>query len=107
MSVSYADNAVLAKAHAMYGKRITKENYNDMLNCRSLGELVNYLKTRTCFSSDFDALPTNIDSAQIEEILKMSLLKNGGREERYLSGLPIIKSRIIIIICLISFCTTK
>ena len=65
MSVSYADNAVLAKAHAMYGKRITKENYNDMLNCRSLGELVNYLKTRTCFSSDFDALPTNIDSAQI------------------------------------------
>ena len=75
MSVSYADNAVLAKAHAMYGKRITQENYNDMLNCRSLGELVNYLKTRTCFSSDFDALPTNIDSAQIEEILKMSLLK--------------------------------
>lgn len=75
MSVSYADNAVLAKAHAMYGKRITKENYNDMLNCRSLGELANYLKTRTYFSADFDTLPTNIDSAQIEEILKMSLLK--------------------------------
>ena len=47
MSVSYADNAVLAKAHAMYGKRLTKENYTDMLNCRSLGELTNYLKTRT------------------------------------------------------------
>ena len=46
-----------------------------MLNCRSLGELAGYLKTRTCYSSDFDALPTNIDSAQIEEILKMSLLK--------------------------------
>ena len=75
MAVSYADNAVMAKAHAMYGKRLTKENYNDMLNCKSLVELGNYLKTRTYYRSDFDALPTNIDSAQIEEILKMSLLK--------------------------------
>lgn len=75
MAVSYADNAVLAKAHAMYGKRITAENYNDMLSCRSLGELTNYLKTRTYFSSYFETLPSNIDSAQIEEILKMSLLK--------------------------------
>ena len=47
MAVSYADNAVMAKAHAMYGKRLTKENYNDMLNCKSLVELANYLKTRT------------------------------------------------------------
>ena len=44
MAVSYADNAVMAKAHAMYGKRLTKENYNDMLNCKSLVELANYLK---------------------------------------------------------------
>ena len=75
MAVSYADNAVLAKAHAMYGKRLTKENYNDMLNCKSLGELAGYLKSRTYFSSDFDTLPTNIGAAQLEEILKMSLLK--------------------------------
>lgn len=75
MSVSYADNAVLAKAHAMYGKRITKENYTDMLNCKSLNELAAYLKTRTYFSADFEALPANINSAQIEELLKMSLLK--------------------------------
>lgn len=75
MSVSYADNAVLAKAHAMYGKRLTKENYTDMLNCRSLGELANYLKTRTYYSSDFEILPPTAGAAQIEEILKMSLLK--------------------------------
>ena len=73
MSVSYADNAVLAKAHAMYGKRITKENYTDMLNCKSLNELAAYLKTRTYFSADFEALPANINSAQIEELLKMSV----------------------------------
>lgn len=75
MPVSYADNAVLAKAHAMYGKRLTKENYNDLLNCRSLGEIVSYLKTRTYYRTDFEALPTSIDSQQIEELLKMSLLK--------------------------------
>ena len=54
MAVSYADNAVKAKAHAMYGKRLTKENYNDMLNCKSLVELANYLKTRTYYRSDFE-----------------------------------------------------
>lgn len=75
MSVSYADNAVLAKAHAMYGKRLTKSNYEDMLNCRSLGELANYLKTRTYFSTDFEALPTSLSAVQIEELLKISLLK--------------------------------
>lgn len=75
MSVSYADNAVLAKAHAMYGKRLTKSNYDDMLNCRSLAELTNYLKTRTYYRNDFEAVPTNLSAAQIEEILKISLLK--------------------------------
>ena len=51
MAVSYADNAVMAKAHAMYGKRLTEENDNDMLNCKSLVELANYLKPCLLYTS--------------------------------------------------------
>lgn len=75
MNVSYSANAVYAKAHALYGQRLLKQNYDDLLNCRSLTELVNYLKTQTAYSSAFDNVPSDISAAQIEEILKLRLLE--------------------------------
>ncbi|MDD6275591.1 MAG: V-type ATPase subunit [Clostridia bacterium] len=74
MSVSYAANAVFAKARALYGKRLRRENYNDMLACRTLSELVGYLKTKTEYSSAFENI-SELDSHQIEELLRVHLLK--------------------------------
>ncbi|MBP9988752.1 MAG: V-type ATPase subunit [Ruminococcus sp.] len=74
MSVSYSANAVLGKAHAMYSKKLTEQNYNDMVNCRSLNELVAYIKTRTSYSSAFDVAVQNITASQIQELLGNSLL---------------------------------
>ena len=39
MLSSLASNAILSKARAMYGKRLTKENYRELLNCKSVGEV--------------------------------------------------------------------
>jgi V/A-type H+-transporting ATPase subunit C len=83
MAVSYSSNAVLAKARAMYGKRLKKQNYNDLINCHSLGELVNYLKTRTDYGSTFEAATTAIGSGQIEELLRMRLLERSEALCRY------------------------
>ena len=47
MTVSSAANAVLAKARAMYGKRLTAQNYTDLLACRSVNEAAAYLKAHT------------------------------------------------------------
>lgn len=74
MAVSYTANAVLAKARAMYGKRLKRENYNDMLSCRTLGELVGYLKTRTEYSSAFGNAAVSTP-AQTEELLRIHLLQ--------------------------------
>jgi len=76
MAVSYSANAVYAKAHVLYGKRLKKQNYDDLLNCHSLQELVNYLKTRTGYSSVFGNVSSDISAAQIEEQLKLHLLEN-------------------------------
>lgn len=75
MNVSYSANAVYAKAHAMYGNRLKKQNYDELLNCRSIQELVNYLKTRTEYGTAFENVPSDISAAQIEEMLRLHLLE--------------------------------
>ena len=53
MTVSSAANAVLAKARAMYGKRLTAQNYTDLLACRSVNEAAAYLKAHTAYADEF------------------------------------------------------
>ena len=50
MTVSSAANAVLAKARAMYGKRLTAQNYTDLLACRTVNEAAAYLKAPTAYA---------------------------------------------------------
>lgn len=76
MAVSVSANAVYAKAHALYGKRLKKQNYDELVGCHSLTELVNYLKTRTQYAKAFENVPSDITSAQIEELLRLYLLES-------------------------------
>ena len=43
MGNTQASNAILAKARAMYGRRLTARNYQELLNCRDLPDLISYL----------------------------------------------------------------
>ena len=83
MAESFTANAVYAKAHALYGKRLKKQNYEDLLNCRSLPELVNYLKTRTSYGSTFLNTPSDISTQQIQELLRLHLLEDFEAISRY------------------------
>lgn len=74
-NTSFSENAVLAKARAMYGKRLTSRDYAELVNCRSLGELLNYLKTMTDYAGSFEAATKDIGAAQIEELLRMHVLR--------------------------------
>ena len=56
MTVSSAANAVLAKARAMYGKRLTAQNYTDLLACRSVNEAAAYLKAHTAYADTFEGV---------------------------------------------------
>lgn len=71
---SFALNAVLAKAHAMYGRMLTEQNYLDLLGCNSVGDVATYLKTRTSYADIFDGVATvTIHRGRLEELLKKRL----------------------------------
>lgn len=70
MFFSYSSNAILAKSRAMYGKRLTAQNYSDLLSCKSVGEVAAYLKSRTNYNDIFEGnLPANIHRGQLENLL--------------------------------------
>lgn len=49
MPVSRADNAVMAKARGLYGKRLKAKDYDMLLQKRSIPEIVGYLKNETYY----------------------------------------------------------
>lgn len=56
MGVSSSANAVLVKARAMYGNRLTRQNYADLIGCRTVNEIASYLKSRTTYAEVFDGI---------------------------------------------------
>ena len=84
MTVSFAANAVLAKARAMYGKRLTAQNYTDLLACRTVNEAAAYLKAHTAYADAFEGVTMgSVRRRQIEILLREHLLNNFASLCRY------------------------
>lgn len=84
MTVSSAANAVLAKARAMYGKRLTAQNYTDLLACRTVNEAAAYLKAHTAYADAFEGVTMgSVSRRQIEILLREHLLNNFASLCRY------------------------
>mgnify|MGYP003379009870 CR=1 FL=1 len=70
MLSSYSNNVIAAKARGMYGKRITIEQYEELLRCRSVSEAASYLKNQTHFRYALENVnPANIHRRQLENML--------------------------------------
>ncbi len=84
MLSSYASNAVLSKARAMYGKRITDKNYNDLLSCNNVCEIASYLKHYTAYSSVLtDIDEHDVHRGYLEALLKQKLFYDFALLGRY------------------------
>ena len=69
-----SSNAVATKAKAMYGKRLRKEDYQELLRKRSVNEVAAYLKNETAYSDILDGVRENaIHRSQLEHLLKKDL----------------------------------
>lgn len=66
-----AQNATIAKAHAMWGKRLRSEDYTRLMNCREISDAAEYLKSSTHYG---DVL-TGIDTLLIHRGFLEALLK--------------------------------
>ncbi len=71
MLSKFAANSIMAKAHALYGRRLTAKNYADLLACKSVGEAASYLKTRTAYAEVMEnCAAASLHRTQLETILK-------------------------------------
>ena len=79
-----SSNAILSKARAMYGKRLTKENYNDLLNCQTVGEVASYLKSRTVYGKCLAGInESEVHRGQLEVALRQKLFDDYASLCRY------------------------
>lgn len=76
-----AENALLAKTRAMYARRLTAEQFRDMLACRSSGEVAAYLKEKTPYGRYMGTTdPNTIHRGRLENRLREI-------QSRHLAGL--------------------
>ncbi len=76
---SLSQNAVLAKARAMYADILTREDYMRLAACRTVGEAANYLKTHTAYGETIASLQNvKFHRARLEATLKRYMLTRVG-----------------------------
>ncbi len=74
MIISYASNAILSKARAMYGKRLTDKDYQSLVTCSSVAEVLSYLKSHTKYSALLNSISEkDVHRGRLELILKQQL----------------------------------
>lgn len=84
MISNLSSNVILAKARAMYGRRLTMENYKDLLACRNVSEVAAYLKTRTVYKKALVGIDENsVHRGQLEAKLKQKLFEDYASLCRY------------------------
>lgn len=68
--MDFSSNALCAKAKALYGNRLTREEYEDMCRKISVSDLVVYLKSQTSYSDSLNEINIrNVHRGQLEMAL--------------------------------------
>lgn len=69
-------NATVAKIMAIYGKRVTPQDYAEMMNKQSVSEAAEYLKKNTHYSSVLASIDTNtVHRGMLENLLRRSVFE--------------------------------
>ena len=71
--MSKSANAVLARVRAMYGKRLTPGDYNNLLSCKDVNEIATFLKNKTAYG---DIFAPNSGTEITAESIEFSLNKD-------------------------------
>ncbi len=93
-----SSNVVLAKARTMYGRRLTQNDYNELLKCRSVNEVAAYLKNSTIYSHALAGIvESEIHREQLEARLKQELMNDYISLSKYEAETDVRLSQIIIL----------
>lgn len=80
-------DAITAKARAIYGKRLTKEDYNNLLHKKGVSGVVAYLKSTERYRSTFaNVNETQIHRGQVEQLLAKQVFELYTKLCRFMSA---------------------
>lgn len=80
----FSNQAMIAKAHAMYGRRLKTENYNELIRLKSVGELAAYLKKTPGYADVLaNIYPESIHRGQLELLLRKAVFTKYSKLVRY------------------------
>mgnify|MGYP003293402370 CR=1 FL=1 len=72
--MSNAENAVLATARAMYGKRLRYSDFEHMLSLKTTDEIAAYLRSSTSYSDGFEGITSGaFTTASLEHVVNRSM----------------------------------
>ncbi|MCH5203308.1 MAG: V-type ATPase subunit [Oscillospiraceae bacterium] len=72
--MAFASNAVLAKSRAVYGRRLTKEDYMRLSSMKTVADVCEYLKKTPRYERSLsDANPRTMHRGRLEELLKRAV----------------------------------
>ena len=70
MLAEFSSKAVMTKAKALYGKRLTPEMYHELIRKRSVAEVAEYLRDETAYSEALASVqPASVHRGQLENML--------------------------------------
>lgn len=77
MIKTYSDNAIMAKVRALYGKRLTANDYEQLLAKKSVSELAAYLKKETYYGENLQEVKEDlIHRGQLEDLVRRRVLNS-------------------------------
>ncbi len=89
--------AVLAKARAKFGKRLTEKDYNNLLNANSVAEIMSYLKSYTHYSEALrDVNERDVHRGRLEMLLRQHIFYEFDSLCRYDSKMSIGFSAYVV-----------
>ncbi|MCQ2514252.1 MAG: V-type ATPase subunit [Ruminococcus sp.] len=95
--MSATSYAVLTKARAKYGKRLSEKDYQSLLACQSVPEVMSYLKSYTHYSVALrDINERDVHRGRLEALLRQNLFYEFDSLCRYDSGIGSGFSQYII-----------
>lgn len=81
------NSALCAKIHAMLSKTLDKNDYNALMNMKSVPEAARYLTENTAYKKAFDGISlSSLHRGTLEELLRADLNSDTGRLMPYMSS---------------------
>lgn len=83
--MSFASNAVLAKARYLYGNRLKEADYDDLLKRKDIKDVVSYLRTSKNYMTIFQDIKEDLHRGDIETLLNEDTFIRAAGLMRYAS----------------------